>query len=206
MVSEHDKNKKIYPIFQTKYIIARTNEDINFFLQQSVIDIKSRIGMFTKKINAKESTDQVQIHPSGYTDMNIEYEKINVVKIQNVFASAYIELPIRIINTKSCINIKNNDNKCFLYCHLLHERYRKNSFLKIQNPERLYGQRAYNYNDEMIHLNYENINFPIPFNTFYTVKKIEEQNQIRINIFEYKDGKKMTLFLYIIVKRSMKIV
>ena len=42
----------------------------------------------------------------------------------------------------------------------------------------------------MINLNYEDIEFPIPFNTFYTVKKIEEQNKIRINIFEYKEGKK----------------
>ena len=42
----------------------------------------------------------------------------------------------------------------------------------------------------MINLDYEDIEFPIPFNTFYTVNKIEEQNQIRINIFEYKEGKK----------------
>ena len=51
-------------------------------------------------------------------------EQINVVPIVNAFANAYIELPQRIKNTKSCVNIKNQDKKCFLYCHLLHERYR----------------------------------------------------------------------------------
>ena len=190
MVAVHDKNKKIYPIFQTKYIILRNNEDVNYFLKESVNDIKSRIGMFTKKINTRESTERIQVSPSGFVDFGIEYEKLNIVKIQNVFANGYIELPTRIIHTKSCINIKNNDDKCFLYCHLLHERYRLNNFKKIQGAERLHGKKAFIYKDEMINLTYEDVDFPIPFNTFYTVKKIEEQNKIKINIFEYIEGKK----------------
>ena len=116
---------------------------------------------------------------------------MNVVKIKHVFVNGFIPLPAKIIHTKSCINIKNlYDDKCFLYCHLLHERYKLNNYKKIQNPERLHGSKAFIYGDTMINLNYEDIEFPIPFNTFYTVKKIEEQNQIRINIFEYKEGKK----------------
>ena len=189
MASVHDK-KKIYPIFQTKYIIIRNDEDIDYFLRESMIDIISRIGKFTKKMNAQQSNETQPDNRSGYTDIGIEYEKMNIVKIQNVFANAYISLPPRIINTKSCINIKNNDDKCFLYCHLLHQRYKLNNFKKIQNPERLYGVKAFNYNNQMIHLNYENIHFPIPFNTFHVIKKIEEQNKIRINIYEYKEENK----------------
>ena len=190
MVSVHDKNKKMYPIFQTKYTIIRNNEDVNYFLKQSMLDIKARIGMFTKKINTRESTPRTQVSVSSFVDFGIEYEKMHVVKIVNVFAHGYIELPVRIINTKSCVTIKNNDEKCFLCCHLLHERYRKNNFKKIQNAERLYGKKAFIYKDEMINVNYEGVDFPVPFNTFYIVKKIEEQNKIRINIFEYKEGKK----------------
>ena len=190
MVSIHDKTKKMYPIFQTKYIIIRNNKDIDYFLRQSMIDIKSRIGQFTKKMDQKEGTQNTQIGPSSFVDLGIEYEKMNVVKIQHVFANGYIELPTRIIHTKSCINIKNDDNKCFLYCHLLHQKYRLNGFKKIQGAERLYGKKAFIYDDKMINVNYEDIEFPIPFNTFYTVKKIEQQNQIRINIFVYKKGKK----------------
>ena len=189
MASVNDK-KKIYPIFQTKYIIIRNEEDIDYFLRESMIDIVSRIGKFTKKMNAQQSTETQPDNRSGYTDVGIEYEKMNIVKIQNVFANGYISLDPRIINTKSCINIKNNDDKCFLYCHLLHERYKLNNFKKIQGAERLHSEKAFNYNNQMIHLNYENINFPIPYNTFYTVKKIEEQNKTRINIFEYKENKK----------------
>ena len=190
MVSVHDANKKIYPIFQTKYIIIRNTQDVDYFLRESELDIKSRIGVFTKKMNSKETTETTQIHPSGFVDLGIEFERLNIVKIKNVFASSYIPLPDRIIHTKSCINIKNDDDKCFLYCHLLHERYRANGFKKIQGAERLHSEKAFNYNNEMIHLNYENIHFPIPFNTFYTIKMIEEQNKIRINVFEYKQGEK----------------
>ena len=42
----------------------------------------------------------------------------------------------------------------------------------------------------MINLDYEGIEFPIPYNDFYHVKRIEDQNKIRINIFEHKQGKK----------------
>ena len=190
MASVKDENKKIYPIFQTKYIIIRNPEDVGYFLRQSMVDIESRIGKFTKKMDQREATEPNQIHGSDCVDLGIEYEKMNIVKIQNVFANGYIELNPRIIHTKSCINKKNDDNKCFLYCHLLHERYRLNNWEKIQGAERLHGEKAYIYGDKMINLDYENIEFPIPFNTFYTVKKIEEQNQIRINIFEYKENKK----------------
>ena len=189
MVSIHDKNKKIYPTFQTRYVIFRNYEDVNFFLQDSMNDIKARIGAFMKKMDTKESSKKQQISPSGFINLGIEYEMMNVVKIRSVFANGYIEFPTRIIHTKSCINIKNNDDKCFLYCHLLHERYRRNDFKKIQGAERLHGKKAFIDKNEMINLNYENIQFPISFNTFYIVKQIEEQNQIRSNIFEYKENK-----------------
>ena len=138
MVSIRDRNKKLYPIFQTKYIIIRSPDDIIYFLRQSMIDIKSRIGKFTKKIDTRESTDQV-ILGTDCVDSGVDYEKLNIVKIEKVFANGFIELPERISGTKSCINIKNRDNRCFLYCHLLHERYRLCD--KIGHPERLPGKR-----------------------------------------------------------------
>src|SRR5690606_37895330 len=35
--------------------------------------------------------------------------------------SSYIPLPTIIANKKACINIKNNDEKCFLYCICQHD-------------------------------------------------------------------------------------
>ena len=193
MGSVKDRTKKIYPIFQTKYIILRNPEDVEYFLRQSMVDIKSRIGKFTQKTDQRNTTEPNHIHGSDCVDLRIEYEKMNIVKVQNVFANGYIELPTRIIHIKSCINIKNDDDKCFLYSHLLHERYKLNNGKKIQNPECLHGKKAFIYNDTMINLNYKNIEFPVEFNTFYTIKKIEEQNEIRINIFKYKENRKQDI-------------
>ena len=166
MVSVWDRNKTLYPVFQTKYIIIRSPDDVTYFLRQSMIDIKSRIRKFTKKLDGvKDGTVQV-ILGTDWVDSGIDYEKLNIVKIQNVFANGYTELPTRITNTKSSINIKNEDNKCFLHCHLLHERYRLCGY-KIIKAERLYGGKAFIYDDnKMINLDYEGIKFPIPYNVY----------------------------------------
>ena len=56
---------------------------------------------------------------SIYSSSGCVSEQLNVVAITDAFANAYIPLPDRIKNIKSCINIKTTDDKCFLYCHLL---------------------------------------------------------------------------------------
>ena len=55
MASVKNKDKKIYPIFQTKYIIVKNPDDVGYFLRQSMVDIKSRIGKFTKKWTSKKA-------------------------------------------------------------------------------------------------------------------------------------------------------
>ena len=42
-----------------------------------------------------------------YISSGCRQEQINIVPIKNDFANAFIELPARIKNTKSCVNIKN---------------------------------------------------------------------------------------------------
>ena len=110
--------------------------------------------------------------------------------IKNVFANGYIELPSKIKNSKSCVYIKNQDNRCFIWAHLLHERYRLCENKKIEHPERLYGQKAYIYNNKIIHLDYDGIDFPIAYNNISVLKDIENKNKVTINIFEYKHDKK----------------
>ena len=63
----------------------------------------------------------------------------------------------------------------------------------VKNADRLHGKKAFICGDKMINLDYEGIEFPIPYNDIYYVKKIEDQNKIRINIFEHKPGKKQDI-------------
>ena len=52
---------------------------------------------------------------------------------------------------KDLINIKNNDNKCFLLCHIRH-----------LNPLKIYPERKTKADKKIVNdLNYEGIKFPV---------------------------------------------
>ena len=75
---------------------------------------------------------------------------------------------------KGLINIQNDDNKCFLWCHIRHFN------LIDKNP-----QRTTKKDNELVSkLNYERINFPVSKKDYC---KIELQNKISINVFCYEN-------------------
>ena len=75
---------------------------------------------------------------------------------------------------KGLINIKNNDQKCFLWCHVRHI-----------NPLNEHTERI-KKNDKKIacNLNYDGIKFPTEEKDFI---KIEVQNNICIIVFSYEN-------------------
>ena len=75
---------------------------------------------------------------------------------------------------KGLINIKNNDQKCFLWCHVRHINPLK------EHPERIKKI------DEKIacNLNYDGVEFPVKEKDF---KKIVVQKNICINVFGYEN-------------------
>ena len=73
------------------------------------------------------------------------------------------------------INIKNNDNNCFLWLFARHLNLIK------KHPERIKKEDKGLANN----LNYERIEFPISRKEYC---KIEKQNNIRINVFCYENG------------------
>ena len=75
---------------------------------------------------------------------------------------------------KRLINIKNNDQKCLLWCHIRHI-----------NPLKEYPERIKKNNKKIAcNLNYEGIEFPAKEKDF---QKIEVQNNICINVFCYQN-------------------
>ena len=83
---------------------------------------------------------------------------------------------------KGLINIKNSDNKCFLWCHIRHLNLVKT------HPERI----AKKDKELVSKLNYDEINFPVS-KKYYC--KIEKQNNICINVFCYDN--KLTYPVYL---------
>ena len=89
-----------------------------------------------------------------------------MVNYKALKGSSYIQLPAELRNSsKGLINIKNNDNECFRWCHI-----------RFLNPQRKDPQRIKKADKEYVKkLNYyENIEFPVAVKQY----KIETQNNI----------------------------
>ena len=58
---------------------------------------------------------------SGWIVESVDGEYVNISAYIPLVGNTYIELPDELKNSmKGLINIKNNDNKCFLWCHIRH--------------------------------------------------------------------------------------
>ena len=75
---------------------------------------------------------------------------------------------------KRLINIKNNDQKCLLWCHVRHI-----------NPLKEHPERIKKIDKEIAcNLNYDEIEFPVKEKDF---NKVGVQNNICINVFGYEN-------------------
>ena len=120
---------------------------------------------------------------SGWIVESIDGEYVNISAYSPVVGSTCIELPDELRNPMKClINIKNNDNKYFLWCHIRHLT------LVERNP-----QRTTRKDRELVNkLDYEGINFPVSKKDYC---RIETQNKICINVFCYDN--KLTYPVYL---------
>ena len=108
---------------------------------------------------------------SGWIIESIELQYINISAYKPLVKSSYIDLPIELYSPrKRLINIKNNDQKCFLWCHVRHINPVKEHPWIIKKIDKRLANN----------LNYDGIEFPAQEKYF---SKIEVQNNICINVF-----------------------
>ena len=79
------------------------------------------------------------------------------------------------IPRKGLINIKNKDQKCFLWCHVRHINPSKEHPERIKKTDKKIAEK----------LDYDRIEFPVQEKDF---NKIEVKNNICINVFGYENG------------------
>ena len=120
---------------------------------------------------------------SGWIVETIKSQYINISTFRPLSGSSYVKLPAELRNLKKgLINIKNNNQKCFVWCHVTHI-----NLVKI-HPERIKQKDKGLAND----LDYDGIEFPVQEKEF---SKIETKNSICINVFCYEN--KLTFPIYI---------
>lgn len=85
----------------------------------------------------------------------------------------YIKEPMELQRSRSLVNIKNNDQKCFLY-----------SVLAKLYPAKHNPSRLCHYLQHTNKLNMNGIQYPVHLSQ---IPKFENQNDISINVFGYED-------------------
>jgi hypothetical protein len=131
-----------------------------------------------------------KIHEHVYIIIyDISTVDINIIKYNPLQGASYTELPIAIKNTKSIINIKNKDQKCFLYSLIASRK------TELIHPERIshYEKEEYD-NPETQKFIYKESDFPMPISK---ITLFEKKNDITIHVYtvDEKDDKvKISLY------------
>ncbi|KAJ1519762.1 hypothetical protein ONE63_005018 [Megalurothrips usitatus] len=150
------------PHFSSLTKIIHNVDEIRDLYNQSIMNISENIENFNEN-GSNFNVDKVLtfvIRTAGYRPLS---------------ASSYIPLPRKIKNKKACINLKNKDDKCFLYAVLLALNIdRVNTTNCIRNPKLLL---------EMVdQLDFSGITYPVKFGQ---LSKVENQNPVAITIIGY---------------------
>ena len=149
----------LFPVYFNSTTRTVTNQ--KFDLDKSIQEILHR-------------TDSCINEESGRIVESIESQYINISTFRPLIWSSRTKLPVKLKSRKKLLNVKNSDQKCFLWCHIRHINQ-----VKI-HPERITQKDKELVND----LNYEVIKFPVLQNDF---SKIEMKNNICINVFCYEN-------------------
>ncbi|GBM92007.1 hypothetical protein AVEN_63852-1 [Araneus ventricosus] len=105
----------------------------------------------TGLVKIQTSYEKFQTRCSGWVIDAILYLEVNTCTYHPLASSSFIPLPSVIAKKQAIVNIKNTDNKCFLWC-----------VLAVLHPATTNPQRVSNYLPFVKTLNVDQITFPTP--------------------------------------------
>ena len=117
-----------------------------------------------------QNLDDEQLEGSGFQFQEIEEVILEIYKVRDIQESSYIELPGKYKNSQSIINIKNNDQYCFLWCILAH-----------LFPVEDHKNRTSSYSMHTNKLILNGLEFPMKIKD---IPKFENLNNLNVNAFE----------------------
>ena len=110
---------------------------------------------------------------SGWILDAILHLDLNMAKCTPLKGSSYIPLPKKLKTKKAIINVKNTDNKCFMW-----------SILAALHPAAQHVDRKSHYIQFEHELDFSGIEFPV---TIDKIGNFESQNNISVNVLGFED-------------------
>ena len=105
---------------------------------------------------------------------SVDRLEIKTAKSKAMVAGSYIELPEYIKNKRACVNIKNDDEKCFKWSILASKHYHE---MKGGCKDKAYSY--FKFEKELIEP--ENVTYPLDIEF---IPEFEKLNKLKINVFE----------------------
>ena len=143
-------------------------------------DIAEHLAEMMREIFAHSQDFEAQ--GSGWNLEEIINIQLHIVTYEPLTGSSFIPSPPEVQKTRAVLNIQNDDNKCIMWCILAH-------FHPCTNGHRC---STFSYRRYEAEVNVAGVSFPTPLRE---VKKLEQLNNISINVFGYdKTDKVYPLF------------
>ena len=156
--------------FNSKAQTIINNTEINEALQMSKQNILNQISQWISE-------------GSGWTVQSVDNHYLNIVIYKPMKGSSYIQLPSELRNSaKGLINMKNEDNECFRWCHIRHLNQQEKYPQRIKKVDKPYIEK----------LDYSGVEFPVNVKHY---NKIEKQNSININVFGYENKEPYPIYV-----------
>ena len=147
--------------FITRAYRVHNENDIDNAINNAIEEFQNRIELFNER-------------GSGYVVQRVNNIELAFNQMNPLQAGSYVELPKFIKDKHACINVKNKDNKCFMW-----------SVLSALHPQDKDSQRVSKYQQ---YLNNYDFNFEFPMK-IKDVKSFEKRNDTKIIIISYEDQK-----------------
>ena len=152
--------------------IKPTDFHSNIWVNLDGTDERELYDRMVERIIEKMATFQSM--GSGWRLYNIIQLELHIVRYNPLRGETWIPLPKELANKKAIINVKNKDNKCFLWCVLRALNPKEN------NAERVDKELKTKENT----LNMEGIEYPV---SLKDINEFEKQNQtMSITVFGYE--------------------
>ena len=144
-------------------------------------------------------------HGSGWVIASIDKVSIKMAKVSPLRGSSFLPLPTELQKTSNLLNIRNYDQKCFSYCftaayHLEHEKPLKDH--KLSWRERT-SQSTYDSTNPHAYQPVGDFEYPMGFGQ---IKRFEDLNECRVNVFRHRGTKNELLPVRVSQKQTGLIV
>ncbi|KAK3107369.1 hypothetical protein FSP39_012926 [Pinctada imbricata] len=165
---DQDGDKETVPHFRSKTKVALENDDLDHDVNSAFQEMTNNMEEFINKGSDWRFDEVVSM-------------EIVTVPYQLLGGSSYLPLPVELRGIRSVINVKNDDQKCFLW-----------SILAACHPAPHNAERLNHYTAFKSEFNMSGIAYPVTINS---IPKFEKQNGISVNVFGFEDKQVFPLYV-----------